>query len=122
MVKGKRSFHIVTVMVLLVGMLLLGSFAPTFSASQDDTGGASAAGKGEARQVTIQLVPGRGDTAESWFKIAKANLIADKLIAEGKARPCILTTANVKGAKQLKADDYKTWAERRQALIRLISK
>jgi len=86
------------------------------------SGGAPAAGKGQARLVTIQLVPGRGDTAESWFKIAKANLIADKLIAEGKARPCILTTANVKGAKQLKADDYKTWAERRQALIRLISK
>ncbi|MBQ8674616.1 MAG: hypothetical protein IJ139_04655 [Bacteroidaceae bacterium] len=73
-----------------------------------------------SKAVTICLVPGATDTAESWFKIAHANLIADKLIHEGKAKPCILTTAKVKGAKELKASDYKTWSERRQALVKLL--
>ena len=73
-----------------------------------------------SKTVTVCLVPGATDTAESWFKIAHANLIADKLIHEGKAKPCILTTAKVKGAKELKASDYKTWSERRQALVKLL--
>ena len=73
-----------------------------------------------SKAVTVCLVPGATDTAESWFKIAHANLIADKLIHEGKAKPCILTTAKVKGAKELKASDYKTWSERRQALVKLL--
>lgn len=73
-----------------------------------------------SKPVTICLVPGANDTVESWFKIAHANLIADKLIHDGKAKPCILTTAKVKGAKELKASDYKTWSERRQALVKLL--
>lgn len=70
--------------------------------------------------ITIQVVPGKNDTMESWFKVGGANLIADKLINDGKCKPCIITTETVKGAKVIKADDYKTWPERREALIKVI--
>jgi hypothetical protein len=78
-----------------------------------------AAGK---KTVTIQLLPGKDDTPESWFKIGGADAIADKLIAQQRCQPCILTTAPVKGAKVLRADDYRTWEERRQALEKLLTK
>ena len=65
----------------------------------------------------ILLVPGENDTMESWFKIGGADVMADKLIAQGKIQPVIIITSN-KGQSiaTLRADDYKTWPERRQAL------
>ena len=87
----------------------------------------------------IQLVPGKDDTMESWFKVGGADAIVDRLIADGKAKACILTTCSMDfmqnmpggGARQgggmpgfqmdvLKADDYPTWSMRRAALIKLL--
>lgn len=79
----------------------------------------------------IQLIPGDGDTMESWFKIGGADAIADKLIADGKTKPCIITTSKLEfmqGGSQmpgfrvrtLRASDYPTWAQRRRALIKLL--
>jgi len=36
------------------------------------------------------LVGGTTDTEETWYKVGKANLILDNLIAEGKAKPMII--------------------------------
>ena len=81
----------------------------------------------------IQLIPGEGDTMESWFKLGGADAIVDRLIADGKTRPCILTTSSLEFMKQsgmppmpgfkpkvLRADDYPTWAQRRRALFKLL--
>ena len=82
----------------------------------------------------IRLVPGANDTMESWFKIGGADAIVDKLIADGKANPCVMTTSNMEFMQQgggmpafpgfkvhvLNADDYPSWAHRRRALIRLL--
>lgn len=79
----------------------------------------------------IQLVPGEGDTMESWFKVGGANAIADRLIADGNARPCVMTTSTLDfmkhgpqmpdfKVKTLRADDYSTWSQRRQALFKLL--
>ena len=43
-------------------------------------------------KVLIRLITGKEDTMESWFKVGGANLIADKLLAEGKAKPCMMMT------------------------------
>ena len=79
----------------------------------------------------IQLIPGKDDTAESWFKVGGADAIADRMIADGKAKPCIITTSKLefmRGGQQmpgfevhtLRADDYPTWSHRRRALFRLL--
>ena len=79
----------------------------------------------------VQLIPGENDTMESWFKVGGADAIADKLVAEGKAKPCIITTSDLKFMHQgpqapdfkvltLRADDYQTWAQRRRALVKLL--
>ena len=79
----------------------------------------------------IQLVPGEGDTMESWFKLGGADAIADRLLADGKTKPCVITTSALEfmqGGPQmpgfqirtLKADDYPTWTQRRRALFRLL--
>ena len=69
----------------------------------------------------ILLVPGKDDTMESWFKTGGADAIADLLIAQGKARPCILTTSTTaKASRTLRADDYPTWTARRQALEKML--
>jgi hypothetical protein len=81
--------------------------------------------------VFIQLVPGEGDTMESWFKIGGADAIADRLVADGKTKPCILTTSTLEFMPQgpqmpgfkvntLRADDYPTWTQRRRALVKLL--
>ena len=36
------------------------------------------------------LISGTTDTEETWFKVGKANLILDNLIAEGKAKPMVI--------------------------------
>lgn len=71
--------------------------------------------------LVIRLVPGENDTPESWFKVAGADAIADALIASGSCRPCILTTAPVEGAVELRAADYPSWQLRRLALISLLT-
>ncbi len=77
----------------------------------------------------IQLVPGKDDTAESWFKVGGADAIADRLLADGKTKPCIITTSDLTSGmpqmpgfapKVLRADDYPTWSQRRQALVKLL--
>lgn len=87
--------------------------------------------KGEAKyhpanayegMVTIRLVAGQNDTAESWFKIGGADGIADRLIAEGRCKPCVITTGEADTELVLRADDYKTWEERRQALEKLLTR
>ena len=79
----------------------------------------------------IQLVPGEGDTMESWFKVGGADAIADRLLADGKTKPCIITTSTLAFMNQgpqmpgfrirtLRADDFSTWSQRRRALFRLL--
>ena len=79
----------------------------------------------------VQLVPGEGDTMESWFKVGGADAIADRLVADGKTKPCVLTTSTLdfmQGMPQmpgfepkvLRADDYPTWTLRRRALVKLL--
>lgn len=81
--------------------------------------------------VFIQLIPGEGDTMESWFKVGGADAIADRLIADGKLKSCVLTTSTLDFMRQgpqmpdfkvitLRADDYPTWSQRRRALIKLL--
>ena len=81
--------------------------------------------------VFIQLVPGEGDTMESWFKVGGADAIADKLFADGKLKFCIITTSKLEFMNQgqqmpgmkvhtLRAADFPTWAQRRRALVRLL--
>ncbi len=77
--------------------------------------------------LVIQLLPGKNDTVESWFKVGGADAIADRLFSEGKTKPCILTTSSLKNIRlrdvhTLKADDYKTWGERQAALEKLLLK
>jgi len=40
------------------------------------------------------LISGTTDTEEDWFKVGRANLILDNLIAEGKAKPMIIVMPN----------------------------
>jgi hypothetical protein len=83
----------------------------------------------------IQLIPAEGDTMESWFKVGGANAIADRLLADGKTKPCVITTSTMDFMQQggmpmmpgfnfspkvLRADDYPTWTQRRRALIKLL--
>ena len=81
--------------------------------------------------VFIQLVPGDGDTMESWFKVGGADAITDRLLADGKTKPCILTTSRLEFMNRgpqapqfkvhtLRASDYPTWAQRRRALFQLL--
>ncbi len=72
--------------------------------------------------LTIRLIPGKNDTAESWFKIGGADAMADVLIAKGKSMPCILTTNSTDTPLTLNADDYRTWEERRNALEKMMTK
>ncbi|MBR0049042.1 MAG: hypothetical protein IJP74_06970 [Prevotella sp.] len=80
----------------------------------------------------VQLIPAEGDTMESWFKVGGADAIVDRMIADGKTRPCILTTSNLDfmgggmpqmpgfTPKVLRADDFPTWTQRRRALVKLL--
>jgi enterochelin esterase-like enzyme len=81
--------------------------------------------------VMIRLVPEAGGTMEDWFKIGGADAIADRLIADGKTKPCIITTSRMdfmQGRPQmpgfkvntLQADDFPTWSQRRRALFKLL--
>lgn len=91
---------------------------------------------GFAMPNMVRLVPGEGDTMESWFTVGGAGAIADKLIADGKLGAVIMTTGDMNfgggggmpmmgGAgfeiPTLRADDFKTWGQRRRALFRLLT-
>ena len=88
--------------------------------------------KKRVRPAFVQLVPGKDDTMESWFKLGGADAMADQLIAEGKINPVIITTSSLGFLNQgfgprpdlkvhtLRADDFKTWGERRKALEKLL--
>jgi enterochelin esterase family protein len=47
-----------------------------------------------AKYPVYYLISGTTDTEEAWFKVGKANLILDNLIAEGKAKPMIIVMPN----------------------------
>lgn len=69
----------------------------------------------------ITLVIGNGHTAESWIKAGNASAIADILTAQGKCCPCrIMVTDKPSQELCIKADDYKTWPERTQALEKMM--
>jgi hypothetical protein len=81
--------------------------------------------------VFIQLIPGVGDTMESWFKVGGAAAIADRLVADGKLKSCVLTTSTLDFMRDmpqmpgfkvltLRADDYPTWSQRRRALFKML--
>jgi len=80
-----------------------------------------------ATEKNVLLVAGQGDTFETWFKIAQVDLIMDKLSADGKCKPCKITivtadkAASIKADLTIKADDYKTWADRRAAFVKGVS-
>jgi enterochelin esterase-like enzyme len=45
---------------------------------------------GKTKYPVLYLIHGGSDTEETWTKVGRANLIADNLIAEGKAKPMII--------------------------------
>ena len=46
--------------------------------------------KGKIKYPVLYLIHGGSDTEETWTKVGRANLIADNLIAQGKAKPMII--------------------------------
>lgn len=45
---------------------------------------------GKKKYPVLYLIHGGSDTEETWIKVGRANLIADNLIAQGKAKPMII--------------------------------
>jgi len=45
---------------------------------------------GSTKYPVLYLIHGGSDTEETWTKVGRANLIADNLIAQGKAKPMII--------------------------------
>jgi enterochelin esterase family protein len=45
---------------------------------------------GNKKYPVLYLIHGGSDTEETWTKVGRANLIADNLIAQGKAKPMII--------------------------------
>lgn len=45
---------------------------------------------GRTRYPVLYLIHGGSDTEETWTKVGRANLIADNLIAQGKAKPMLI--------------------------------
>ena len=81
----------------------------------------------------IQLIPAEGESVESWFKVGGADAIADRLIADGNTKPCIITVSTQDFSQQrggmqmpdfkmnkLDANDYPTWSQRRRAFVKLL--
>lgn len=81
----------------------------------------------------IQLIPAEGELVESWFKVGGADAIADRLIADGNTKPCMITVSAQDFSQQqggmqmpgfkmnkLDANDYPTWSQRRRALVKLL--
>ncbi|MDE6559751.1 MAG: hypothetical protein K2K75_00055 [Muribaculaceae bacterium] len=74
----------------------------------------------DGKAATVRLIPGKDDTAESWFKVGGVDALADAMIAEKICQPVKLTTSPVETDLVIKADDYTTWDERRNALEKLL--
>lgn len=66
----------------------------------------------------ISLIPGKDDTVESWFKVGRADDIADRLLAEGKIKPVWIYVGKnpLERSRVLRADDFSTWRDRSKAL------
>ena len=67
------------------------------------------------------LIAGSNDTYESWIKVGHVNLIADRLIAEGKIYPVAfyMLTSSYKEGETLPAfysGNYKSWVEGRKEI------
>lgn len=45
---------------------------------------------GKTKYPVLYLIHGGSDTEETWTKVGRANLIADNLIAQGKAKPMVI--------------------------------
>lgn len=75
---GKVSYHYYNSATLKVTRQLLVYTPPNFDAS------------GKTKYPVLYLIHGGSDTEETWTKVGKANLIADNLIAQGKAKPMII--------------------------------
>lgn len=45
---------------------------------------------GKTKYPVLYLIHGGSDTEETWTKVGRANMIADNLIAQGKAKPMII--------------------------------
>ena len=71
----------------------------------------------------ISLIPGKDDTAESWFKVGRADDIADRLLAEGSIKPTWIYVGEkpLPGSKVLRAEDFNTWNDRSRALEALLT-
>ena len=92
----------------------------------------SAMPQGMVMPTFIQLIPPSGESMEGWFKEGGADAITDRLLADGKTKPCIITTSKLEFMNQgdqsptikvhtLKASDFPTWPQRRRALFRLLT-
>lgn len=73
---------------------------------------------------TIALIAPKNETYESWHKVGQANYILDQLIAAGETCPCVVymipSDYKMKASETIKADDYATWSERREALVKVL--
>lgn len=83
---------------------------------------ASGAASADATLPSLCLVAGPDDTFESWYQIGHANLILDQLVAEGQCKPAVLylTEQPMADVPVLRASDYVTWREARQALVKAL--
>lgn len=73
----------------------------------------------------LYLEAGANDTFESWYKIAKANIIMDQLVADGQCKPhklvCCEAGMAPKEGRVVRADDYASWRVRRKALVKALT-
>lgn len=87
----------------------------------DSTLYATVSPKGE-NLPQICLLSGQKFQMQSWQQVAHAQQILDQMMAAGECKPCALilkagSAPMVEAKANLNADDYQSWAERRQALI-----
>lgn len=75
---GKISYHYYKSATLGTTRPLLIYTPPGFNAN------------GKTKYPVLYLIHGGSDTEETWTKVGRANLIADNLIAQGKAKPMII--------------------------------
>ena len=75
---GKVSYHYYKSSTLGTTRTLLVYTPPGFKANE------------KTKYPVLYLIHGGSDTEETWTKVGRANLIADNLVAQGKARPMII--------------------------------
>lgn len=79
----------------------------------------------EAIVGTICLLGGRSSQFQAWQQIAHADQILDQMLAAGSCKPCNIYMINGSEPMSdatitLNADDYKTWKDCREALIKAL--